>query len=91
MNREALFKTTINHDEIKKWIDERRGKPVKIKDTDSFLRIDFPGFSEKGKFDELSWEDFFRIFDENHLALIYQEKTADGKESRFFKFINREL
>ena len=33
---------------------------------------------------------FFIGFDENNLAFLYQEKTKDGKESRFLKLIDRD-
>ena len=36
----------------------------------------------------LSWEDFFKKFDSEHLSFLYQDKTADGKTSRFYKFTN---
>ena len=38
----------------------------------------------------VSWNDFFEKFDESKLAFLYQDKTKDGKESRFFKFVERE-
>jgi hypothetical protein len=37
--------------------------------------------------EEISWDEFFAIFDENDLAFLHQEKTADGKVSRFNKFV----
>lgn len=33
---------------------------------------------------------FFRKFDETAIAFLHQDKTADGKTSRFFKFVRRE-
>ena len=54
------------------------------------LRIDFPGYSGEGSLDEISWDDFFEKFDEKKLAFLYQDKTAAGKTSRFFKFVERE-
>jgi len=35
-------------------------------------------------------EEFFKIFDENKLAFLYQDKTADGETSRFCKFVERD-
>ena len=34
-------------------------------------------------------DEFFEIFDKNHLALLEQDETASGKTSRFAKFVNR--
>jgi len=83
------IKTLTDHDEIKKWIEARNGKPVRVKGTDNLLRINLPGYNGKNKLEEISWDEFFKTFDENNLALLCQEQTAEGKESRFFKFINR--
>ena len=52
------------------------------------LLINFPGYAEDN-LEEISWEDFFKKFDESNLALLHQEETKDGKESRFFKLIDR--
>jgi len=54
------------------------------------LRIDYPGFSGEDTLEPIEWDEFFEIFDENNLAFLYQEKTADGGQSRFSKFINRD-
>ena len=88
-------KTTTNHDEIRKWAEERGGKPATVKRTESndepgVLRIDFPVYRGKDTLEEISWDEFFAKFDEKKLAFLYQEKTAGGEESRFFKLVSRE-
>lgn len=90
-------KRTTNHDTIKKWIEDRDGKPAKVKGTENtgksvgLLRIDFPDYDDNDKnLEEISWDEFFNIFDENNLNFLYQEKTEDGKTSRFSKFINKD-
>lgn len=87
-------KTTTNHDEIKKWVEERGGSPASVKGTEqageaAVLRIDFPGYSGEGRLEHVSWDEFFKKFDEENLAFLYQDKTSDGKESRFFKLVQR--
>src|SRR5204862_3911787 len=86
---------TTNHDEIRKWVEERKGRPAAVKATErkgdpGLLRIDFPGYSGEDSLEPISWEEFFKKFDENTLAFLYQEETRDGKPSRFFKFIKHE-
>lgn len=88
-------KTTTNHEEIKKWVEERKGKPSKVKGTGDkndigLLRIDFPGYTGSDTLEEISWDEFFEKFDKESLSFLYQDETKDGKESRFFKFVNRE-
>jgi len=86
-------KTTTDHEEIRKWVEARDGKPAKVKGTESndsaMIRIDFPGYGGEGKLAPIGWEEWFKIFDENNLAFLYQDKTSDGKESRFSKLVNR--
>jgi hypothetical protein len=87
-------KTTTNHGEIRRWAEERGGKPACVKGTGGggdtgLLRIDFPGGASEESLQQISWDEFFQKFDEKNLAFLYQEKTKDGGTSRFFKFVNR--
>lgn len=86
-------KTTTNHATIRKWAEERDGAPATVKGTQQggeagLLRIDFEPKEER--LEEIGWDEFFQKFDEAKLAFLYQERTQDGKTSRFHKFINRE-
>ena len=54
---------------------------------EGILRVDFAERDEK--LEEISWDEFFDTFEDRGLAFLYQEETADGKESRFFRFVNR--
>jgi hypothetical protein len=88
-------KVTVDHEEIRRWVEERQGRPAAVKDAASsadpgILRIDFPGGVGAEDLEFISWEDFFDKFDENELAFVYQEKLKSGQESRFFKFVHRE-
>jgi hypothetical protein len=82
--------TTTNHAEIRKWAEARNGHPamVKTKGKGGILRIDF-GEPEKA-LEEVSWDEFFEVFDDNKLAFLYQDETKDGGESRFNKFVERQ-
>lgn len=81
--------TTTDHDTIRAWIEERNGRPARVKTggQGGILRIDFGDADEN--LEEISWDDFFQIFDENKLAFLHQDQTADGKTSRFNKFVDR--
>jgi hypothetical protein len=82
-------KTTTNHDEIRQWAEDRGGRPavVRTKGEGGILRIDFGEPEEE--FEAIEWDEFFRIFDENNLAFLYQDETGGGKTSRFNKFVDR--
>jgi hypothetical protein len=86
-------KTTKDHKEIKEWTEARDGKPAVVESTSNsdksggLLRINFPGYAEDNLKD-ISWKEFFEIFDKNDLQFLYQEELKDGGESRFFKFVS---
>lgn len=88
-------KVTTDHDEIRNWVEQRGGRPARVKGTETksgsagLLRIDYPGFSGEDSLEEITWEEFFTGFDENRLAFLYQEQTKDGSESRFSKLVER--
>lgn len=91
----ALSKTTRDHDEIRRWAEERGAVPSEVASTErseepGILRFHFPGAPNRndGKLKEISWDAFFEKFDENDLELLYQEKTADGETSNFNKLIH---
>lgn len=84
--------TTTDHAVIRKWVTERRGHPATVAATENgghagILRIDFDPKDER--LDEIDWDEFFRKFDQSDLAFLYQDRTRDGKISRFHKFVQR--
>ena len=84
-------KVTTDHEEIRKWVEERGGRPAIVERTEDggggVLRIDFQ--EPDPDLEPIPWDKFFEIFDSRHLAFLHQDKTADGKTSRFYKFIER--
>ncbi|WFU06495.1 hypothetical protein QA648_25665 (plasmid) [Rhizobium sp. CB3171] len=85
----SASQTTTEHDKIRNWVKARNGRPARVKGAKKggILRIDFGRPEET--LEEISWEEFFRIFDENELAFLYQEKTESGDKSWFTKFVSR--
>ncbi|MEY9122088.1 hypothetical protein [Bradyrhizobium yuanmingense] len=81
---------TTDHNVIRKWAEERGGKPATVKATEKdghagILRIDFDPPDEG--LDRISWDKFFETFDEAGIAFLHQDRTKDGKLSRFHKFV----
>jgi len=92
---DARSKTTTDHDEIRTWAEARGGRPSRVRGTGDeedpgMLRIDFPGYTGADALEEITWEEWFEKFDESGLALLYQEETAGGQTSRFFKLVSRD-
>jgi hypothetical protein len=54
------------------------------------LRLDFAGFSGEDSLEHITWDEWFEKFDEQHLALLFQEETASGQKSSFNKIVSRE-
>lgn len=84
---------TTDHDAIRRWAEERGGRPASARgtgdgDEPGVLRIDFEPEMAEG-LEEISWEAFFEKFDEEKLGFLHQDKTAEGRVSRFHKFVNR--
>lgn len=85
---------TINHDEIKHWVEEHQGAPVRVRGTGNgkdagILRIDFPGGAGEDKLERISWDEWFDKFESNHLAFLYQKRKGSGEDSTFFKLVHR--
>ena len=87
---------TTDHDAIRKWIEARKGRPSIVRATGDaggskggrkggLLRIDFGEKDEA--LEQIDWDEFFQIFDDNDLEFLHQDRTADGKQSRFSKFV----
>lgn len=93
----ALSKTTQDHDEIRAWAEKRGGRPADVASTEKgeevgIIRLEFPDApnANDDNLKEIDWEPFFKKFDESGLEMVYQEVTAEGAESNFYKFVHPE-
>lgn len=93
MADESESKISTDHETVRKWAEQRGGVPSMVKGTGEkgvgIIRFDFPPLGTKENLEHISWEEFFKIFESKDLALLYQEKTKEGEESRFNKFVGR--
>jgi ferritin-like metal-binding protein YciE len=91
--KNGAAQSTKDLEEIRAWAEERGGKPATVKSTRGkrdgagILRIDFPGYSGEGTLEEISWDEWYDKFQENNLTFLYQDRTKDGRQSRFFKLV----
>lgn len=94
--RSGSARPLIDHDEIRRWAEERGAQPASVRGTGrrrgdiGMIRLDFPGFSGEKSLEHISWDEWFKAFDENNLALMVQEQTAGGRKSNFNKIVSRE-
>lgn len=83
-----------DHDAIRQWVEQRGGQPARVKGSgdgglhNGILRFDFG--EPDARLEPIDWDVFFTIFDARSLALLVQDITADGKDSRFNKLVARD-
>jgi hypothetical protein len=90
----AATRVLTDHDEIRQWAEERGASPARVKGTGGrgdpgILRLDFPGFTGEETLEPISWDEWLKAFDGNNLALIVQDRTAQGRRSNFNKLVDR--
>jgi hypothetical protein len=79
---------TTDHEVIRHWAEERNALPATVEGTGHGNRLGVLTFDFGGNTDRLrhvSWEEWFKTFDERRLNFIYQEERKDGKPSNFFR------
>ena len=85
---------TTDHDEIRRWVEERGGRPASVRGTGDddagVLTIDFPGGAGGESLEPIPWDEWFEKFEDKRLAFLYQEEKAGGEPSTFFKLVRRE-
>ena len=86
---------TRNHEVIQKWAEDRGAVPATVQTARQstrprVLRFDFPGFGSAKRLQQISWEEWFKTFDERELVFLYQEQLKSGNQSNFFRLDNPE-
>jgi hypothetical protein len=86
MERGDMAKTTTDHETIRRWAENKGGKPAAVRRTHQgddvgIIRIMFPNApqSEHDELVEISWDEFFEEFGKRDLALLYDEKSMFNK------------
>lgn len=81
---------TKNHNQIKEWVEKNNGKPVLLlKDGENKLDLIFPQDKESFNYrkNKTTWDNFFREFERNNLALMFDWNR--GKKDKSYKFLYR--
>jgi hypothetical protein len=84
--------TTTEHDTIREWVEERGSTAAQVTEPAG----DDPGslaIIPEGQMDdsvrEVSWEEFFEIFEDEELAFVHQTEKDDPEEQWFCQFTER--
>ena len=91
----ASAQPVTDHQKIRQWAEARGAKPACVRGTGGkadtgMIRLDFPGYSGGDSLQEIGWDEWFKAFEANNLALLIQEETAGGEKSNFNKLVSRE-
>jgi len=89
--RQGRSLVTTSHEVIKEWAEARDAVPATVEGTDhgdhlGVLRFDFG--DETANLEHVSWDEWFKTFDDRQLNFIYQEQRSDGRQSNFFRLEN---
>jgi hypothetical protein len=79
---------TRNRELIQHWAKEREAQPATVPGTEhegrpGVLRFDFPGYGGES-LKPVSWDDWFKTFDDRKLVFLFQEHMKNGNQSNFF-------
>ncbi|HYC71958.1 MAG TPA: hypothetical protein VEB66_12170 [Opitutaceae bacterium] len=85
---------TIDHRRIRRWAEDRKGRPVAVKyagtDPAATLRFEFGDRRVDPDVDELTWTDFFERFEDLRLAFVHDRDGPNGARGSFHKFAPRD-
>ncbi len=88
---------TTDHQTIKDWVERRNGRPGIAKRPEDvshlrLLHIVFPHTSEAEAVAEITWDEFFEVFEAKELAFLRysQDELIIGDEAHFYQFVNRD-
>jgi hypothetical protein len=73
-------------------VEARGGRPAVVKGTEDKDGEGLPRieFRDNDRPEDIDWNELFKTFEDLKLAFPHQEKTSDGKLSRFFRFVRRD-
>ncbi|BCB90535.1 hypothetical protein Psuf_078480 [Phytohabitans suffuscus] len=84
---------TSDHEVIQRWAQQRDAAPATVGGTEhdgrpGVLTFIFPLGDSGARVHPVSWDDWFRSFEERSLNFLYQEERSDGRQSNFFRLEN---
>ena len=83
---------TIEHDEIRGWVEAHGGEPAKVRGTGgdvtdpAVLRIDFSGERGNAQLERMQWDAWLESFADQKMAAMFAEPDREGG-APFFKIV----
>jgi hypothetical protein len=86
---------TTDHDEIRRWAESVGGQPTRMRISGVGTEVEVPHIdfgrkpTDNGPW-AISWDDWFTMFDDAGLALLYERDQNGGSTSTFNKLVPRD-
>jgi hypothetical protein len=89
-----LTRITVDHDEIRAWVEAHGGRPVRTRASGApegagSPQIDFLHGRGDRSLEPVDWDEWFRMFDDNDLAVLFRDEQPDGWAQASVEFVRR--
>jgi hypothetical protein len=84
---------TRDRDVIRRWAERRHAEPatgegvLNVNDGGAPIRFNFPGAA---RFRDLTWDEWFHRFEQDHFTFVYEERAPDGSLSSRYRIVHAE-
>lgn len=91
---ESHSRVTADHDEIRSWVEDHGGAPVRARpsgapDDAGVPQIDFLHGRGDRSLEPVDWDEWFRMFDAYELALLFRDGEEEGWDRATVEFVRR--
>ena len=83
---------TTDHRTIQEWADKYRGNPAILQDLPSDQKeilISFFGLHHMETMKPVAWEEWFNLFEDQKLVLLYNDFINAGEQAPYYKLVPR--
>ena len=90
----AHSRITANHDEIRTWVEDHGGRPVRANasgapEDPGVPQIDFLRGRGDRSLEPMEWDEWFRLFDDYGLAVLFRDGDDEGWDRASVEFVRR--
>jgi hypothetical protein len=85
---------TADHDEIRTWVEDHGGRPVRARAPDApadrgLPQIDFLHGRGDRSLEPVEWDEWFRMFDDYGLAVLFRDGDEERWDRASLEFVRR--
>jgi hypothetical protein len=91
---EARSRVTADHDEIRSWVEDHGGRPVRARSSGApedagVPQIDFLDGRGDRSLEPVDWDEWFRMFEMYELAVLFRDGEEEGWDRASVEFVRR--